>query len=157
MKILLVSDSHRDNDSLALLIKKHPNMTLYLHAGDSEASEFEISPFISVKGNCDFFYSHPDYRLIPTDFGPLLIAHKPSDVRKRISQYQPVILVYGHTHVPAIEVEGTRAFINPGSIAYPRSKYGSTYMVLEIEKSQINIKLYSLDEDTLIGEKTIKK
>ena len=55
MKILLVSDTHGNNVALDALVKKYPNMDLYLHCGDSESDEYSIYPFRSVKGNCDYF------------------------------------------------------------------------------------------------------
>ena len=61
MKILLVSDSHGDYESLDRLAKMYPNMDLYLHAGDSEQDEWSIKPFVSVRGNCDHYYVFPNY------------------------------------------------------------------------------------------------
>lgn len=48
MKILVVSDTHGEIDNLRKVLTKHPNMDLYLHAGDSELSPEELFPFITV-------------------------------------------------------------------------------------------------------------
>ena len=78
MKILLVSDSHGNNEALDLLTKNYPNMDIYLHLGDSESDEFSIYPFRSVKGNCDYFGDFQNYLVIPTPYGNLFAQHKPT-------------------------------------------------------------------------------
>lgn len=55
MRILLVSDTHGNNDAVALLAKKYPDMDIYLHLGDSESDEYSLMPFRSVMGNRDFY------------------------------------------------------------------------------------------------------
>ena len=57
MKILLVSDSHGDYQSLDQLAKSFLAMDLYLHAGDSEQDEWSIKPFISVNDNLCIVFS----------------------------------------------------------------------------------------------------
>mgnify|MGYP003297992236 CR=1 FL=1 len=55
MKILLVSDTHGNNEALDKILKIHPDMDLYLHLGDSESTPELLRPFVTVKGNCDFY------------------------------------------------------------------------------------------------------
>ena len=75
MKLLVVSDSHGDNESLEKLALIYPNMDLYLHLGDSESDEFSIKPFISVKGNCDFYPNFENRLIIPTPLGNIFASH----------------------------------------------------------------------------------
>ena len=57
MKILLVSDSHGDDESLRKIANKHNNCDYYIHLGDSQSSPDLIRPFVSVRGNCDYYSS----------------------------------------------------------------------------------------------------
>ena len=157
MQILLVSDSHRHNEYLEELKNKYPLMDLYLHAGDSESQEFEICNFVTVRGNCDFYYNYPEYRNIITAFGNILITHKPTDLYKYKAKYQPSIFIYGHTHVPTLKKEGSLFYLNPGSLVYPRSNLGPTYMVIKIQKDSVEVSLFSLEEHKLIKHEKFTK
>ena len=59
MEIVVVSDTHKSIGFIETLVNRHPNAKLYLHAGDSELQAFEIEPFLSVKGNCDYYITNP--------------------------------------------------------------------------------------------------
>ena len=45
--------------------------------------------------------------------------------------------IYGHTHVPRMEMIKNVTIINPGSISYPRQRGRiPTYMILEVDKDE---------------------
>lgn len=144
MKILLVSDSHGDYDSLEALAKKYPNMDLYLHAGDSEQDEFSIKPFISVRGNCDHYYDFPNYLVIPSPIGNIYVQHTPFVSKSVISEHNAKIVIHGHTHTRRNESVNGILFVNPGAISFARDKYDGSYAILEIEENQIEVKFYTL-------------
>ena len=144
MKILLVSDSHGNYESLDRLFKMHPNMDLYLHAGDSEQDEFSIKPFISVRGNCDHYYDFPNYLVIPSPAGNIYIQHTPFVSKSVISEHKAKIVIHGHTHTRRNELIGGILFVNPGAISYARDKYDGSYAILEIENNQIEVKFYTI-------------
>ena len=75
MKILVISDTHYELDNLSKLLKKYPDMDLYLHAGDSEWSPDELFPFQSVKGNRDYLSSFPKELVFNTPLGNLIMRH----------------------------------------------------------------------------------
>lgn len=155
MKILLVSDSHGEIDSLKALIKRYPQMDLYLHLGDSELSDLDIHPYIAVKGNCDFFYSYPESREIPTEFAPILLAHKPTFIYAYHGEAK--IFIHGHTHKPFIGMKNDIITINPGSISYPRSDFGRTYATMETSHDKVEIKIFSLEDNRIVLEKTFRR
>ena len=68
MKILIASDSHRNDEILYQLVSEYPNMDLYLHAGDSQSFPEGIYPFDSCQGNCDS-YPFDEKRLLRTEAG----------------------------------------------------------------------------------------
>lgn len=149
MKILICSDSHSDNESLDELVKRHPNMDLYLHAGDSESDEFSIRPFLSVQGNCDYFSDFPIRRIIETPLGNLLMQHKPNPDYKIIKEYKIKLFVYGHTHIRKCEENGSVLFINPGSISFSRDNNPGSYVIMNISKEKYTIDFYSLFDENI--------
>ena len=144
MKILLVSDSHGDIESLDLLAKKYPNMDLYLHAGDSEQDEFSIKPFISVRGNCDHYYDFPNFLVIPSPAGNIYVQHTPYISKSVISEHNAKIVIHGHTHTRRNEKKHGILFINPGAISYARDQFDGSYAILDIEDNKIEVKFYAI-------------
>ena len=60
MKILIVSDTHRNEDNLIEVLEKEKNLDLLIHCGDVEGAEDEIEHYagcktVFVAGNNDFF------------------------------------------------------------------------------------------------------
>ena len=75
MKIVIAGDNHGEKDSLKKIVNKEPNTDLFLHTGDSLLLDYELTPFVSVKGNCDYLQDYPESRTIKTPIGKLLITH----------------------------------------------------------------------------------
>ena len=144
MKILLVSDSHSDYQSLDRLYQMYPNMDLYLHAGDSEQDEFSIKPFISVRGNCDHYYDFPNFLVIPSPYGNIYVQHTPFISKSVINEHNAKIVIHGHTHSRRNEMNNGILFINPGAISYARDKYDGSYAIINIEEKQVEVKFYTL-------------
>lgn len=141
MKILLVSDSHGHNEILKNLVRQYPNMNFYFHAGDSQSSPYEIAPFISVKGNCDYDEDFMDHIKINTPYGNLYMTHKPLINPNIIKENDIKILINGHTHVPQIKKVEDLYILNPGSVVYPRLDNSPSYMIIDIEKDKIDAKI----------------
>lgn len=148
MKILLVSDSHGDDESLRRIANKHNNCDLYIHLGDSQSSPDLIRPFVSVRGNCDYysskFMNHLD---LNSPYGKIYCEHIPyyqmNISRLKNDGYK--IYLCGHTHRREdIEVEGIR-IINPGSIKYPRDGQEG-YAIIDINEKSVKCKFFDLDE-----------
>ena len=156
MRILLISDSHGNNEAVDELIAKWPNVDLYLHAGDSESHPRSVYPFRVVRGNCDYSFDMQDELLIPTPFGNILMRHKKEISPKKLQEKDVKIFIYGHTHIPECTKRKGVAFINPGSLAYPRSEYGSTYMVLDLNKDYVNVTLYAYENDKILKRYRVK-
>ncbi|MCQ2794517.1 MAG: YfcE family phosphodiesterase [Bacilli bacterium] len=146
MKILIVSDSHGHDEILRKVAGLHPDCDFYLHAGDSQSDAENIRPFVSVKGNCDFF--HRDYQShyeLMTPLGKLYMEHIPfyqmdfSDLKKANIK----IYVCGHTHMRKYEIIDGIHLINPGSLAYPRDGKAG-YAIVEITEQKFDYKFYDL-------------
>ena len=61
MKVLIVSDTHRNEDNLIEVLEREKNLDLLIHCGDVEGAEDEIEHYagcetVFVAGNNDFFF-----------------------------------------------------------------------------------------------------
>ena len=144
MKILITSDSHGHIDLYGKIKKRHPDIKIFLDAGDSEASQQDLSPFITVKGNCDHFYEMLDKLVIPTPYGKLLMKHTPYISTKELIDENIKIFVYGHLHKRDFHKNGDIYYISPGSIAYERDNNKEGYVILNIEKDNVTAEFFDL-------------
>lgn len=146
MKILLVSDSHGNNEALNLLLKRYPKMDLYIHCGDSESDEFSLYPYRTVQGNCDYAWDYPEYLVIPTPYGNMFVQHRPLPKSELLRQYNVKIFAYGHTHVRKYSIEQGIVYINPGSISFARDKYDASYAILDIDEHDVKVEFHTIEE-----------
>ena len=138
MKILLVSDTHGNNEVLDKLVKLHPDMDLYLHLGDSESTPEMLRPFVTVKGNCDYFSTADEKFMVRTDVGYLFATHKPPLVDPIEAEKCGIkIICHGHTHKRRFEKIGNIVYINPGAISYARDGHDLSYLIIEIENNRV--------------------
>lgn len=150
MKILLVSDSHGNNEALEHLVKMYPDMDLYLHLGDSESDPEMLYPFVTVRGNCDYFSSADDKFMIHTEVGYLFATHKPQVFPKNFLEENNIkIVCFGHTHKRKFEIIDNIVYINPGSISYSRDGHDLSYATLEIENNSVKHAFNTLNRKKL--------
>ncbi|MCQ2792417.1 MAG: YfcE family phosphodiesterase [Bacilli bacterium] len=148
MKILLVSDSHGDDESLRKIASKHNDCDCYVHLGDSQSNDESIRPFIAVKGNCDFYSSKfPKFLELNSPYGKIYCEHIPfyQTSIPTLKRHNFKIYLCGHTHIKKNEmVDGVRV-INPGAIAYPRDSWAS-YAIVTITENSVKCQFYDLSE-----------
>ena len=51
------------------------------------------------------------------------------------------IILYGHTHIPKIEMLDGIWIINPGSFSLPKDSNKGTYAILELSRETINARI----------------
>lgn len=146
MRILLVSDTHGNNDAVALLAKKYPDMDIYLHLGDSESDEYTLMPFRSVMGNRDFYPNFPMNLLIPTPYGNLFATHIPIVKDGFFKEKNVKIFIHGHTHVRKFKEENGVIVINPGAMTFSHDGNELSYAILTINKEKVDVAFHTLDE-----------
>ena len=151
MKVLIVSDTHRNEDNLIGALTQEKNLDLLIHCGDVEGAEYEIEHYAGcntmfVAGNNDFFSRLPreleltveDYKVWVTHGHNYYVNTNPEFIRKEARLRSADIVIYGHTHRPVIEKKDDLIVINPGSLTYPRQEgRRPSYVVLEVEKKDI--------------------
>lgn len=145
MKILVVSDSHGNNEALDLLAKIYPNMDFYLHLGDSESDEGSIRPFISVMGNMDDYPYFNNFLTIPTPMGNIYALHTPYVSKRELELNKARFFLHGHTHRRRLETIDKITYINPGSISYSRDGNELSYLILDINEKEFDAKFYTID------------
>ncbi|HVL52614.1 MAG TPA: metallophosphoesterase family protein [Actinomycetota bacterium] len=147
-KIGVISDTHlpRGNRKIPQKVfELFAGAELILHAGDFVQAEVlyqleEVGPVRGVLGNCDSselaarlpvagVVDHPDHRAADIDrFGDRQRR------RQRMAETFPGhrVVVFGHSHMPAVEDDGELLLVNPGSACDPRRAKVPTVAILEI-------------------------
>ena len=137
MKILIVSDTHRNEDNLIEVLEKEKNLDLLIHCGDVEGAEDEIEHYagcktVFVAGNNDFFSDLPrelevtigKYRALITHGHVYHVAMGNERIKQEAKARGCDLVFYGHTHKPVIDETDEIIAVNPGSTSYPRQEGG---------------------------------
>lgn len=152
MQILVTSDIHRQIDKLQDLISRHPQAQMFLDAGDSERHEMEMEPFITVKGNCDFFVKKR-FAIIPVFNHQIYLFHghffplNPSSLASLAKENNCDIIIHGHTHQPYYLIQDNVHVLCPGSLAFPRNKMGATYAIISLDEQEVSVKIMKVDNE----------
>lgn len=158
MKILVVSDTHREEGNLAIALEREEDIDMLLHAGDIEGSETKIelmsmTDCIMVRGNNDFF-SHlddeeevyiGDYKILLTHGHFYSVSLGVERLRAEAKSRGFNMAIFGHTHRPFYENEDGLILLNPGSLSYPRQEgKRASYAIMSIDddggEAEIEIK-----------------
>ena len=128
----------------------HPDAIAYLHLGDSQESEQEIYPFISVKGNNDYLINdeikilHIENLNIFMTHGHRMYLSKDNMLAKAKANKCNMFL-FGHTHRPYYEFYEGVHILNPGSLTYPRSVLNETYAIINIDDENVDVQIVQFD------------
>lgn len=149
MKILIVSDTHKRNESYYMLLKMHhPDMVI--HCGDVEGYEEEFTraadcPVKIVLGNNDFFSDLPreqefnigKYKVWLTHGHNYYVSMGNETIKQEAIARRMDIVIYGHTHRPVIDQDKEIIALNPGSLSYPRQEgHRPSYIIMEMDSSE---------------------
>ena len=155
MKILVVSDTHKDTAELERLLARYADeVKIVCHMGDhaSDLMKFQAQypqlGMVAVGGNCDFINAQREIILSFTECADrpdawetkILLVHGHTQSVKRgidkLAYYAAEKGVqaafFGHTHCPEATTRGGVFIFNPGSPAYPRGGSQKSYGIVEI-------------------------
>ena len=154
MKILVLSDSHGNVDNMARAVgKEQPQMIFHLGDCWRDAQQlqdrFPEIPMEQVPGNCDYRSFEESERILFLEDKRILICHghtlgvKQSLMNAAYTAEESNLdlLLFGHTHIPMVDMRGKTLFINPGSIGDYRRP---TYAVVTIENGKVDGHTYLL-------------
>lgn len=145
MRVLIVSDTHRQNNNYLKVLERVRPIDMIVHCGDSEGSEYMISesagcPLQIVAGNNDFFANLPrekefrigDYKVWLTHGHNYYVSMDNETLKQEAISRGVDIVMYGHTHKPVIDRDKNIIAINPGSLTYPRQEgRKASYIIME--------------------------
>lgn len=148
MRILIVSDTHRQNNNYLKVLERVRPIDMVVHCGDAEGSEYLICegagcPVEIVAGNNDFFSNLPresefeigNYRVWLTHGHNYYVSMGNETIKKEAVSRGVDIVMYGHSHKPVIDIEKEIIAVNPGSLTYPRQEgRRPTYVLMEIDR-----------------------
>lgn len=148
MRILLISDSHGRNDDVAGVIRQAGPIDMFVHCGDVERGDDYIRSLVScpihmVAGNNDYNLELPSHDIFQiADYTVLLVHGHRFQVFRGVDRLREYalqnhidIVMFGHTHIPFIEIGENLTILNPGSISYPRQKERiPTFLIMEIDE-----------------------
>lgn len=126
MRILVLSDSHGDIDSLYKSVNAQPDAKVVFFLGDGAndaleaASNFPDRQFYCVKGNNDFASTLPLSGLEIVENTRIFYTHGHAynDLILAARSSNADILLYGHTHKALTDYRDGLYIMNPGSLCY---------------------------------------
>lgn len=148
MKILIISDTHRNNDNYVKVLEKVAPVDMLIHCGDVEGSEYMIAqragcPVQMVMGNNDFFSDLPrekeftieKYKVWLTHGHTYYVSMGNETIKKEARERGVDIVMYGHSHKPVVDIDKDIIAVNPGSLAYPRQEgRRPSFIIMELDK-----------------------
>jgi len=146
MKILVISDTHRNLQTLTTVLERESPVNMLIHCGDICGDEERIAAacgceFHAVAGNMDMGSELPPEALIEAGGRRIFAAHGHrfyvgsglDDLKETALENGADIVLYGHTHIPYLEETQEITVLNPGSLSYPRQLGKQcSYGVIEI-------------------------
>lgn len=156
--IAVISDTHGKPDSNLFSVIKQCHPSLILHAGDvgdlDLITELEgVSPTVFVRGNTDpSGPMWPDSIALRILLGgttslDLLLLHFAvarfrliREAQALLRQSPAQVVVFGHSHIPFLGMDGKTGLFNPGSAGPSRMGLPITMGVIEMKVGQLKFK-----------------
>ena len=154
MRILVLSDSHGNVENMARCVElTQPNAILHLGdcQRDAEALHrlYPAIPLQGVPGNCD--WGAVDSPEVLTEYGGVRIllmhGHTRSVKASTLSAIYAAkemgaqILLFGHTHRPLVDYDGSLWVMNPGTIGRGGP---CTYGIITISGGKVDCSTYRI-------------
>ena len=155
MKILVLSDSHSAMRFMCSCVEKIKPQAIvhlgdYYDDGETLKELYPHIPIHQVPGNCDYRFFEETERILFIEDKRILICHghtlgvKQSLMRAAYKSEEENLdlLLFGHTHLPMVDLRGKTWFVNPGSIG---DYFHPFYAVVTIENGKIDAHTYPLN------------
>lgn len=146
MRIVVVSDTHRDFFVLKDIVEQNLGVDLFIHLGDGEHELRDVEMlfpdkrFLFVRGNCDYGSIAKASDVVGVDNYKIYFTHGHNcDVRTSLDglianakENHAQIALYGHTHLHYTGYINGVYVMNPGSPYSPRGRREPSYGVIDI-------------------------
>lgn len=163
MLIGVLSDTHlprRGRELPLSLLRSLEKADLILHAGDFTTLPVlqrlqNTAPVKAVYGNVDseevveMLNESEHFCLEGLYIGLTHGAGSSGSTRNRVLEAFPLAqcIVYGHSHIPGIEISGNQLFFNPGSPTDKRTSPWPTYGLLHLTPGFLTAEILSLPDN----------
>ncbi len=154
MKILVISDSH---GNYARAFKAHQlagpvDHVIHLGDGAEDARLMEevlAAPIHRVAGNCDFDPELPVELIVEFGACRMLLTHGNRELVKsglakliaRGVQVGATVVLYGHTHLPAVVSSAGMLLVNPGAL---KEGFPGSYAIVTVNGTQADAEIFRL-------------
>lgn len=165
MRLLVISDTHGDENALRRAVEAQPDASVVIHLGDglreaeSVAAAFPDREFHLIRGNNDggTEHSQPAGELLVRGGRRLFLTHGHRyrvkwglyDALCAAREQDADVLLFGHTHRPLMDYEDGLYLMNPGSLGY-----GGSCGILDITPAGIVPSLLRLEGGRLVRERS---
>jgi putative phosphoesterase len=173
----VVSDSHGEKENLVMLsrIAQEEKVERIIHLGDDyDDADLLVNEGITVDrvpGVFSAYYTEkdiPNRKVIEFKGWKILLTHTREHHSNDIPDDKPPeqfvkegavnVVLYGHSHVPAIAMENSVYLINPGHLKSDDKRgYEPSYAVLNVEKESIDVIIRGLNSKKTVLRELIKK
>lgn len=145
MRILVVSDSHGKKDRVEDVLKREPyDYFIFLGDGLNDIESVINDPrTVAVRGNCDFFSTVDNTKIVEMAGLRFLITHGnqfyvkntlyPLIVEAQV--YKADVALYGHTHSFSDQIVDGVRLINCPSLKGAQGE--NRYLIIEVEDKKI--------------------
>lgn len=150
MRILVISDTHGYTKEVIEAAKNIEKLDMLLHLGDYVEDGVKISKELGlesliVRGNGD--YHHMEYnndeileikgkKIMLTHGHNYNVSYNLQGIYYKALEMNVDLILFGHTHIPVNEREGSLIIMNPGSASFPRGfKKDKTFGIIDIGES----------------------
>ncbi|MBI2251173.1 MAG: YfcE family phosphodiesterase [Armatimonadetes bacterium] len=166
MKLGIISDTHKNLDYLKKVIQifKDERIDLFIHLGDDYSDLKDYDDFIKlvkIPGVYDPEYKDsniPHREILKIEEIKILLTHSPEshendfpadlDPLELAKKENINLILYGHTHIPAIQEKENLLWVNPGHLKIEDKKgYPPTYSIIDISGRSIEAKIINLLEN----------
>lgn len=159
MRILVMSDTHGEVNSIEQVRQHVGNVDAVFHCGDSEldASHASLESAFVVRGNCDWDSSFPEEVVADINGVKIFMAHghllqvksTMLPISYRAEELGADVVLFGHSHLLGTEqIDGT-VFVNPGSLELPRGRKEKSYAIVEKSLVEWTVTFFSDEHKTL--------
>lgn len=150
MRIVIISDSHKNQGAIDKILSAQPQASHLFFLGDNtyDIEDFEILypniKFHIVSGNCDYFSSFSSVGVEKINGVGIFYTHGHNygvkstleHLKKAALERNCQIALYGHTHIAKTLYEDGIYIVNPGSCSISRQG-GNSYAVIDITEKGI--------------------
>lgn len=160
MKLLVLSDSHRNIKRMELAVKQ-TKPDVIMHLGDNILDAIELYqkyPFIAfnaVRGNCDSPSNGNDDKLLTLESVTIYMTHgHRCDVKNGLRLLTSLargkgadLALFGHTHIAEIIQEQDITLMNPGQLLHHNNDISASYGIVNIADGQFDCEIVWLPDD----------